>query len=105
MEVGGATWAQIIASIGILTPLVLGILGFIERRSKQAKKAEEKDTATPTVVAGEAVDPTAATLREMLREQVAQLELRISWVAEERDYYHRRCVDANLDVPAPRVEV
>lgn len=102
MEVSGATWAQVIASVGILTPLILGILGFVERRSKQA---EAKGESGPTVVVGEAVDPTAASLREMLSEQVAQLELRISWVAEERDYYYRRCVDANLDVPVPRVEV
>lgn len=97
MEVNGAVWVQIVASIGVLTPLVLGILGFVERRSKAVEKS-----ADATVQAGVQIDPLNDPV-SLLRERVTALEKTIRWVTSERDYYYREAVRAGADVEPPRI--
>lgn len=97
MEVNGAVWVQIVASIGVLTPLVLGILGFVERRSKAAAKP-----ADATVQAGVQIDPRNDPV-SILRERVTALEQTVRWVIDERDYYYVEAVRAGAAVPEPRV--
>lgn len=95
-------WVQIVASVGVLTPLVLGILGFIERRSKQAKAAEEAG-APAAVQAGVKIDPTNEPAN-ILRERVTALEQTIRWIAEERDYFYIEAVKAGARVEPPRIK-
>ena len=98
MEVNGAVWVQIVASIGVLTPLVLGILGFVERRSKAAAAKP----ADATVQAGVQIDPLNDPV-SLLRERVTALEKTIRWVTSERDYYYAEAVRAGADVEPPRI--
>lgn len=102
MEGTGAIWVQIIASVGVITPLVLGILGFIERRSNQAKKAEASGSA-PTVQAGLPVGASSESVSDVLRERVTALEQTIEWIAAERNYYYDKCLAAGVPVDPPRV--
>lgn len=102
MEGNGAFWVQVVASAGVLTPLVLGILGFIERRSNKAKDAASKGE-TAAVSAGVAIDPAAQSLADVLRERVRGLEQTNTWLADERNYYYDKCLAAGLKVDPPRV--
>lgn len=99
-EANAGLWMQVIASIGILTPLVVAILGFIERRSDRRREQQ----AAP-VSAGEAVEPEAMTVTDVLLARIDDLQDLAGWLASERDYYHGQCVKAGLDVPAPRIRL
>lgn len=98
MDANGAVWVQVVASIGVLTPLVLGILGFVERRSKAAADKP----AAATVQAGVQIDPLNDPV-SLLRERVTALEKTIRWVTSERDYYYAEAVRAGADVEPPRI--
>lgn len=103
MEGNGAFWVQVVASAGVLTPLVLGILGFIERRSKQAKDAEEANGEPETIRAGVRIDPANDPV-SILRERVTTLEQTVRWIAEERDYFYVEAVKAGARVEPPRIK-
>jgi len=91
---------SVVAAVGTLTPLTLGILSHFKDKKKDADKP-----ALPAATMGETVDFESVAVQSlnaqiaMLKETLAETKARCELVTQQRDVNAQALQDAGLPIP------